>query len=357
MYSLKRLLLLSLAVLSLSIPAAGQGATGQLTGRVEDAAGAVVPGASVTVTNLATSAQRQATTGEEGSFAVPLLPPGKYKVEVSANGFKRVVVEEVEVNVKQTATVNLKLEPSTVEETVTVTAEGTLVQQESSQVGRVIEGRAISQLPLPTRYKFGTVGPPMPGCEVRTASDGEIEVRSRMMFSGYYKEPEKTAEVLRDGWLVTGDLGCLDADGFLSITGRKKELIVLSTGKKVAPALVENMIKEHHLVSHAYVHGDGYSYLVALVTLNPLEAEEHARARGLSYASFAELTASEEFRGLVASIIESANRRVSSSESVRRFALLSRDFQPELDEVTPTLKLKRDVVARNFADVLQSLYA
>jgi long-chain acyl-CoA synthetase len=209
----------------------------------------------------------------------------------------------------------------------------------------------------PDRYKFGTVGPPMPGCEVRTAPDGEIEVRSRMMFSGYYKEPEKTAEVMRDGWLLTGDLGRLDADGFLKITGRKKELIVLSTGKKVAPALVENMIKEHHLVSHAYVHGDGHSYVVALVTLNPPEAEEYARARGLRHASFAELAASEEMRALVSSIVESANRRVSSSESVKRFALLERDFQPELDEVTPTLKLKRDVVARNFADVLRSLYA
>ena len=162
---------------------------------------------------------------------------------------------------------------------------------------------------------------------------------------------------MRDGWLLTGDLGEMDADGFLKITGRKKELIVLSTGKNVAPALVENIIKEHHIVSHAYVYGDGHSYLVALVTLNPLEAEEHARARGLSYASFAELAASEEMRALVSGIIESANRRVSSSESVRRFALLRRDFQPELDEVTPTLKLKRDVVARNFADVLQSLYA
>jgi long-chain acyl-CoA synthetase len=117
------------------------------------------------------------------------------------------------------------------------------------------------------------------------------------------------------------------------------------------------MIREHHLVSHAYVHGDGHSYLVALVTLNPLEAEEHARARGLRYTSFAELAASEEMRALVSGVIESANRRVSSSESVRRFALLERDFRPELDEVTPTLKLKRDVVARNFDDVLRGLYA
>jgi long-chain acyl-CoA synthetase len=209
----------------------------------------------------------------------------------------------------------------------------------------------------PDNYKFGTVGPPMPGCEVMIESDGEILVRSEMMFSGYYKEPEKTAEVMREGWLLTGDIGEQDADGFLKITGRKKELIVLSTGKNVAPALVENMIKEHHLVSHAYVHGDGRSYLVALVTLNPQEAEEHARARGIAYESFEELAASAEMRDLVASIIDSANRRVSSSESVRRFRVLGRDFRADLDEVTPTLKLKRDVVARNFGDVLQSLYA
>lgn len=209
----------------------------------------------------------------------------------------------------------------------------------------------------PDNYKFGTVGPPMPGCEVRLAADGEIEVRSEMMFNGYYREPEKTAEVMRDGWLLTGDLGEMEADGFLKITGRKKELIVLSTGKNVAPALVENMLKEHHLVSHAYVHGDGHSYLVALVTLNPPEAEEHARARGLRFESFEELAASAEMRELVAGIIESANRRVSSSEAVKRFRILGRDFRPDLDEVTPTLKLKRDVVARNFEEVLQSLYA
>jgi long-chain acyl-CoA synthetase len=205
-------------------------------------------------------------------------------------------------------------------------------------------------------YRFGTVGPPMPGCEVRIESDGEILVRSEMMFSGYYKEPEKTAEVMRDGWLLTGDLGEQDADGFLKITGRKKELIVLSTGKKVAPSLVENMIKEHHLVSHAYVHGEGRSYLVALVTLNPAEAEEHARASGISYGDFRDLARAEEMRALVSEIIESANRRVSSSESVKRFRILERDFRPELDEVTPTMKLKREVVARNFEPALRGLY-
>jgi hypothetical protein len=152
MFSPKRLLLLTLLALCLAPSAAlGQAATGQITGTIEDAAGAVVPGAAVTVTNIATGATREAAAGESGEFAFLSLPPGKYRVEVAARGFKRTVVEELDVNVTQTSTVNLKLEPSIQEETVTVTAEGTLVQQESSQVGRVIESRPISQLPLPTR--------------------------------------------------------------------------------------------------------------------------------------------------------------------------------------------------------------
>ncbi len=173
MFSPKRLIVLSLVLISLAGYALGQGATGQITGTVEDAAGAVVPGASVTVTNIATALRREAETGGEGDFAVPLLPPGRYKVEVSAKGFKRVLVEEVEVNVTQTATLNLKLEPSSVDETVTVTAEGTLVQQESSQVGRVIDSRAISQLPLPTR-NFQQLLTLSPGTSASVSNNTEL---------------------------------------------------------------------------------------------------------------------------------------------------------------------------------------
>jgi len=205
-------------------------------------------------------------------------------------------------------------------------------------------------------YRFGTVGPPMPGCEVRIAPDGEILVRSEMMFSGYYKEPEKTAEVLRDGWLLTGDLGETDADGFLKITGRKKELIVLSTGKNVAPLLLENMLKEHHLVSQALVHGEGRSYLVALITLNPAEAFEYARTRGLAGSSLAELAQDETVAALVRGIVEGVNRRVSSSEQVKRFLILPRDFEAEREELTPTLKVRREVVTKNFRDELRKLY-
>jgi long-chain acyl-CoA synthetase len=209
----------------------------------------------------------------------------------------------------------------------------------------------------PDNYRFGTVGPPMPGCEVRIAPDGEILVRSEMMFSGYYKEPGKTAEVLRDGWLLTGDLGETDSDGFLKITGRKKELIVLSTGKKVAPLLVENMLREHHLVSQALVYGEGRSYLVALITLNTAEAAEYARARGLEGASLAELARDESVAALVRGIVETVNRRLSSSEQVKRFLILPRDFEAEREELTPTLKVRREVVTKNFRNELQGLYA
>jgi long-chain acyl-CoA synthetase len=206
------------------------------------------------------------------------------------------------------------------------------------------------------KYKFGAVGPPMPGCSVKIAGDGEILVRSEMMFSGYYKEPDQTAEVFRDGWLLTGDLGEQDEDGFLKITGRKKELIVTSTGKNVAPALLENLLKEHHLISHALIYGDGRNYLVAIITLNPTETESYARANNLSYEEFADLTRSVPVNALVQQIVEKVNARVSSTEAIKRFAILDRDLSIEADEITPTMKIKRKVVTERYRDILGSLY-
>jgi len=205
-------------------------------------------------------------------------------------------------------------------------------------------------------HKFGTVGPPMPGCEVKIAEDGEILVRSEMMFSGYYKAPEATTDMFREGWLLTGDLGELDGDGFLKITGRKKELIVTSTGKKVAPALIENMLKAHHLISHALVYGEGKSYLVALITLNASEATEFARAHSI-VGELTELVASEAMHALVQKMIDDVNSHVSSTESIKKFAILDHDFEIEKDEVTPTGKLKREVVTERYRDQIESLYA
>ncbi len=209
----------------------------------------------------------------------------------------------------------------------------------------------------PDNYKFGTVGQPMPGCSVKIAGDGEILVRSEMMFSGYYKEPEQTAEVFRDGWLLTGDLGEMDGDGFLKITGRKKELIVTSTGKNVAPALIENLLKEHHLISHALVYGDGRSYLVALITLNASETESYALSRNLPARDFADLTRSGEIIALVQKVIEDVNARVSSTEAIRKFAILGHDLSIEAEEITPTMKIKRKVVTERYRDILEGLYA
>jgi long-chain acyl-CoA synthetase len=209
----------------------------------------------------------------------------------------------------------------------------------------------------PDNYKVGTVGPPMPGCAVKIAPDGEILVRSRMMFSGYYKEPEKTAEILSDGWLRTGDLGEMDADGFLRITGRKKELIITSTGKNIAPALIENLLKEHPIISHAMAYGDGKSFLVALITLNQAETEDHARSRGIEYRDFADLTRKQEIIGLVEKIVGGVNGRVSSTEAIKKFVILEQDLSIEAGEVTPTMKIKRNVIAERYRELFEGLYS
>jgi long-chain acyl-CoA synthetase len=176
----------------------------------------------------------------------------------------------------------------------------------------------------------------MPGCEVKLASDGEILVRSEMMFSGYYKAPEETAAAFSDGWLLTGDLGEFDEEGFLKIVGRKKELIVTSTGKKISPLLIENMLKEHHAVSQAMVYGEGKSYLVALITVNgdPRLLEPTVQQK-----------------------VEEVNRRVSSTESIRKFTILDHDLEIAKDEITPTGKVKRDVVTRRYSNLIEELYA
>jgi long-chain acyl-CoA synthetase len=204
--------------------------------------------------------------------------------------------------------------------------------------------------------RFGTVGKPMPMCEVKIASDGEILVKSPMMFSGYYKEPEKSAEMFdREGWLKTGDIGELDEDGFLKITGRKKEIIVLSSGKNIAPALIENYVKESHLISHCFVYGDSHSYCVALITLNEAEAVSFAKAKGVAVGCFAELTRNDKIQAVVDEAVKKANARVSGSEQIKQYLILDREFAAD-HEVTPTLKLKRSTIVKNYEEILHKLY-
>jgi long-chain acyl-CoA synthetase len=206
---------------------------------------------------------------------------------------------------------------------------------------------------LAGRTRLGSVGVPLPGVEVKIAEDGEILVRGPNVFLGYYKEPQATAEALIDGWLYSGDLGAFDADGFLSITGRKKEIIITAGGKNIAPKNIEAAIKESPLVSEAVVIGDRRKYLVALVTLDDAAAEAWMQSRGLAGPP----AHHPELRAELQRALDEVNQKLARVEQVKRFAVLPRQFAIETGELTPTLKIKRKVVTENFAAEIESLYA
>ena len=210
---------------------------------------------------------------------------------------------------------------------------------------------------VPDRYRFGSVGQPLPGFEVRIAEDGEIEVRSETVFQGYYKDPEATAAVVgEDGFLKTGDIGRLDEDGFLHITDRKKDILVTAGGKNVAPQNIENDLKTSTLVSQALVVGDRRPYVAALVTLDPVALERWAAEHGVD-GDHATLVRHDGMRAALQEVVDSVNRDRSRFEQVKRFAILPRDFTMEDGEITPTLKLRRRAVQEHFADEIEALYA
>ncbi len=209
----------------------------------------------------------------------------------------------------------------------------------------------------PQHHKVNSVGKPMSGCQIRIAEDGEILLFGPQMFSGYYKDPEATKEMIDEqGWLHTGDIGRIDEDGFLFITGRKKEFIKTSTGKKIAPLYIENLVKRNHLISNVMVYGDYKKYLVALITLNPLELMEYARVHQITYASYAQLTQHSKIQNLVTNVIAEVNTKVSTTEQIKHYAVLDHDFSVEGDEITPTGKVKRKFVSERYKDLLESLY-
>jgi long-chain acyl-CoA synthetase len=206
-------------------------------------------------------------------------------------------------------------------------------------------------------FRFGTVGKALPGFELRVAEDGELLIRSETLFRGYYKEPEATAEVLTDdGWLLTGDIAEIDADGFVTITDRKKDIIVTAGGKNVAPQNLENDLKTSKYVSQALVVGDRKPYVAALITLEPEEIGKWAAAEGLA-GGVAELSREVRVHELIQGVVDAVNAERSRYEQVRRFAILPRDFTMEEGELTPTLKLKRRICKEHFAAELDELYA
>jgi long-chain acyl-CoA synthetase len=226
----------------------------------------------------------------------------------------------------------------------------------------VLEGWGMTEtstaatISTPEDFKVGTIGRPFPGCEVKIAEDGEILVKGPNVFQGYYKNEEATRETIVDGWLHTGDIGEIDADGFIKITGRKKDIIITAGGKNITPANLENEIKQHPLVSQCVVVGDRKPYLVALVTLDPEDAVAYAKEHGLP-ENPDQLAANADVLKAIEDHVATINEKFARVEQVKKVAILTRDLSQETGELTPTLKVKRAVVASKHEQEIEALYA
>jgi long-chain acyl-CoA synthetase len=208
----------------------------------------------------------------------------------------------------------------------------------------------------PDDFKIGTIGKPFPGCQVRIAEDGEILVKGPNVFQGYHKNEEATRETIVDGWLHTGDLGEIDPDGFIKITGRKKDIIITAGGKNITPANLEADIKQHPLVSQCVVVGDRKPYLVALVTLDPEDALAYAKEHGLPEDPAA-LASNPEIKASIEAHVEEINKNYARVEQVKKITILPHDLSQETGELTPTLKVKRAVVTAKHEGEIEQLYA
>jgi long-chain acyl-CoA synthetase len=216
------------------------------------------------------------------------------------------------------------------------------------------ESTAACSVNTPRRFRFGTVGPPLPDAEVRIAEDGEILMKGPHVFAGYFKNPEATSETVVDGWLHTGDLGRCE-DGFVSVTGRKKDLIITSSGKNISPANIEEKLKENRWISEAVVYGDNRPYLVALVTLDTEEAPKLAEQLGVD-PDPAALARDPGVRAEIQKAVDECNEHFARIEQVKRFTILDHDLSQASGELTPTMKVKRAVVYDRFAGLFEALY-
>ena len=226
---------------------------------------------------------------------------------------------------------------------------------------RVLEGYGMSEttaattLNTPAEHRYGTVGRPLGGVEVAVADDGEVLVRGPNVFAGYYKNDKATREAMADDWLYTGDLGAIN-DGYLSITGRKKDIIITSSGKNITPVNIENALKATRWISEAIVYGDNRSYLVAVVTLDPDEAPKLAEKLGVSPAATSMATDPAVIAEIQA-VVDQVNQHFARIEQVKRFAILDHQLTQADGELTPTMKVKRAVVYDKYASVFESLYS
>ncbi|MGP3988536.1 AMP-dependent synthetase/ligase [Streptomyces sp. 3N207] len=226
----------------------------------------------------------------------------------------------------------------------------------------VLEGYGLTESCAATAFnpydrpKIGTVGQPLPGSVIRIADDGEILLHGEHLFTGYWNNQQASDEALADGWFHTGDLGTLDVDGYLTITGRKKEILVTAGGKNVAPAVIEDRIRGHALVAECMVVGDGRPFVGALLTVDEEFLPRWAAEHGKQDLSHDQLLADAELLAELQTAVDEGNEAVSKAESVRKFRVLQEQFTEDSGHVTPSLKLKRGVVAKDFANEIEALY-
>lgn len=224
----------------------------------------------------------------------------------------------------------------------------------------VIEGYGLTETcapcttNTPDAFRFGTVGRALPGVHIAIAEDGEILIKSPGNFIGYFKDPEATAAALKDGWFYSGDIGELDADGFLRITDRKKDIIITAAGKNIAPQELENRLKQHRIISNVMIHGDKRPYLTALLTL---DEEEVRRLLGDSSSPLSALVHSARVQAEVKKVVDGFNASVAPYETIKKFQVLPDDFSVERGELTPTLKLKRKALTQHHQALLDGFYA
>ncbi len=210
----------------------------------------------------------------------------------------------------------------------------------------------------PLKPRLGTVGWPLPGTSVRIAEDGEVLLKGGQVFRGYWdgERAEVVPALLADDWFPTGDLGTLDEDGYLTITGRKKDIIITSGGKNVTPAPLEDWLRAHPLVSQCMVVGDNRSFITALITLEPDGLQHWRQMTKKQDVPLRDLIHDEDLRTSLQKAVDEANRLVSRAESIRKFTVLPVDFTEEKGHLTPSLKLKREAIARDFATEIEELY-
>ncbi|RKT18361.1 long-chain acyl-CoA synthetase [Streptomyces sp. 1114.5] len=227
----------------------------------------------------------------------------------------------------------------------------------------VLEGYGLTETCAATAFnphdkpKIGTVGQPLPGSAVRIAEDGEVLLKGPQIFTGYWNNPQATADALQDGWFATGDLGSLDSEGYLTITGRKKEIIVTAGGKNVAPAVIEDRIRAHALVGEVMVVGDRKPFVACLITIDPDFFPKWKELNGKSAdATIADLAQDPELLAALQSAVDDGNAAVSHAEAVKKFRLLDVEFSEDNGYLTPSLKLKRNVVLKDFAADIEALY-